>query len=165
MNARAPTAKPFRAHGGKNPWSNPSIKAISRVLNPLPKPTRCNCCGGEVRLVENVEIYGKHYGEWPYAFLCQNQKCRAYVGLHPFTDIPLGTLADSPTREARASVKVRFNRIWQEGHMTREDAYIWLAGELKIRKPACHIGWFDKSMCLRAEQVCINYLLALDKKG
>lgn len=157
----AMTTKPHN----KNPWNNPSKSAIARVRNPLPKPTTCPCCGGSVELVENSEIYGKPYGDWPYAFLCTNWECRAYVSLHPFTDIPVGTLADKETRQARNAVKPLFNQIWKDGHMTRTAAYRWLAQQMGIEDPEhCHIGWFTAIQCRQARAICITYLSNL-KKG
>ena len=125
---------------------NPSRKATARVKNPLPVPTACNCCGAPVELVPNSAIYGRAYGDWPWAYLCNG--CGAYVGLHPFTAIPLGTLADAPMREARKRAKAAFNPLWQNGQMTRSDAYAWLAGAMGIAdKEQCHIGWFDAAQC------------------
>lgn len=139
MNRSAPNKK--------TPW-NPSRRATARVKNPLPTPTKCPYDGGAVEIVNNSAIYGREYGEWPWAFLCRS--CRAYVGLHPFTAIPLGTLADEPTRDARKRAKAAFNPIWQSGAMTRTDAYIWLARRLDIENhEECHIGWFDVATCDR----------------
>lgn len=135
----------------KTPW-NPSRRATARVKNPLPAPTTCPYDGGPVEIVNNSAIYGREYGEWPWAFLCRS--CQAYVGLHPFTAIPLGTLADGPTREARKRAKGAFNPIWQSGAMTRTDAYVWLAQQLGIENhEECHIGWFDVATCDRVVTV------------
>ncbi|SEU36388.1 Protein of unknown function [Burkholderia cepacia] len=135
----------------KTPW-NPSRRATARVKNPLPAPTKCPYDGGPVEIVNNSAIYGRKYGEWPWAFLCRS--CRAYVGLHPFTKIPLGTLADGPTRDARKRAKAAFNPIWESGRMTRTDAYIWLARRLGIANhEECHIGWFDVATCDRVVAV------------
>ncbi|WP_255218891.1 zinc-finger-containing protein [Paraburkholderia kururiensis] len=143
-----------RASGEKTPW-NPSRRAIARVKNPLPAPTECpRCGGGPVEVVRNAEIYGRDYGEWPWTYLCRH--CRAYVGMHPFTAIPLGTLADAPTREARKRAKAAFNPLWQSGEMTRTEAYAWLAARLGIAAAACHIGWFDVAMCQAVEHACLT---------
>lgn len=140
----------------KTPW-NPSRKATARVKNPLPAPTICQHCGASVKLVSNAEIYGRPYGEWPWAFLCEG--CRAYVGLHPFTGIPLGTLADGPTREARKRAKAAFNPIWQRGDMTRSGAYEWLARRMGIANAEeCHIGWFNAEQCERVVKFCRSRL-------
>ncbi len=130
--------------GEKTPW-NPSRRAIARVLDPLPLPTHCRLCGAECKVVNNSAIYGKPYGDWPWAVLCTG--CGAYVGLHPFTNIPLGTVALRPLRDARKAAKREFNPLWRDGAMTRTEAYTWLAGELGIPVAQCHIGWFEQDQC------------------
>jgi hypothetical protein len=148
-----------KASGAKTPW-NPSRKAVARVTNPLPAPTTCPHCASQVELVNNQRIYGKPYGEWPWAYLCGNTKCGAYVGLHPLTNIPLGTLADAATRAARQRAKAAFNPRWQsakpqEQRKARIEAYAWLAQQLGIADVnTCHIGWFDVAMCERVVEVC-----------
>ncbi|WP_186039709.1 zinc-finger-containing protein [Burkholderia gladioli] len=139
-----------RATGEKTPW-NPSRRAVRRVLNPLPAPTVCRFCGGSVHVVRNSEIYGREFGEWPWSYLCK--KCRAYVGMRPFTGIPLGTLADGPTRAARKRAKAAFQPLWQTRVMTKSAAYSWLAGRLGIAVGECHVGWFDVAMCDRVVEI------------
>jgi len=154
-----------RAHSAEKlvapaPLPVSSRRALKRIQHPAPIPTECNCCGGHrVALVENSEIYhGRSYGEWPYAYLCRD--CGAYVGLHPVTDIPLGTLADKPLRDARNSCKRPFEMIWRNGAMSRKDAYAWLAKGLGIRAEECHFGLFDIERCQRARDLCNDYLEA-----
>jgi hypothetical protein len=132
----------------KTPW-NPSRTATARVTNPLPAPTACPHCSSDVELVGNERIYGMPYGEWPYVYRCKDDACGSYVGLHPFTAIPLGTLADAPTRDARKKAKALFNPLWQSGGMDRKEAYAWLARELGIPVGECHVGWFDVATCER----------------
>ncbi|WP_407330594.1 zinc-finger-containing protein [Enterovibrio sp. 27052020O] len=133
----------------KTPW-NPSKKATARVKNPLPAPTECRYCTGEVSAVKNSAIYGREYGEWPWLYLCTG--CRAYVGMHPFTNIPLGTLANQMTRDARKEHKPTFERLFESNLMTRNEAYTALASKLGIEKEECHFGWFDAPMCEAAAQ-------------
>ncbi|MCY1246148.1 zinc-finger-containing domain protein [compost metagenome] len=74
--------------------------------------------------------------------------CDSYVGLHPFTGIPLGTLATPEMRRARSAAKDAFNPLWQDGAMTRSEAYAWLARALGIADvEQCHIAWFDVAQC------------------
>lgn len=135
------------------PWA-PSRTATARVTNPLPVPETCHLCGNHCSIVNNVEIYRREYGEWPWAVLCDG--CGAYVGLHPFTGIPLGTLADGPMRAARKRAKEAFNPLWQSGAMLRSAAYAWLAGALGMPDASqCHIGWFDVNQCA-AVVVAVN---------
>lgn len=132
----------------KTPW-NPSKRAIARVKNPLPAPEQCNCCGSiSVSIVNNSAIYGRSHGKWPWAYRCDY--CRAYVGMHPFTDIPLGTLADTKTREARKACKLPFIKIYESGILSRNAAYKALSEKLGIAVDECHFGWFDSGMCERA---------------
>ena len=135
------------------PW-NPSRKAIARVRNPLPVPDTCHLCGECCGIVNNSEIYGREYGEWPWAVLCAG--CGAYVGLHPFTGIPLGTLANAEMRDARKRAKALFNPLWQSGEMTRTEAYHWLAHAMGIPDvEECHIGWFNVEECNKVVSVVL----------
>jgi len=144
-----------RASGVKTPW-NPSRKAIARVSNPLPAPEECPYCESAVELVGNEKIYGHQYGKWPWAYLCSNKGCCAYVGLHPYTAIPLGTLADAELRKWRKAAKDAFNPKWNSdvANMSRSEAYAWLARELRIDAGECHIGWFDVPTCQLVIEVC-----------
>lgn len=132
----------------KTPW-NPSRKATARVRNPLPTPTECNNCGGEVKIIHHDDLYGRAYSDWPWMYKCSG--CDSYVGMHPFTNIPLGTLADSETREARKQCKSIFERLFKRGKMTRSEAYARLAEKLGIETGECHFGWFDVAMCRKAK--------------
>lgn len=151
----------------KTPW-NPSKKAIKRVKNPLPIPTECSCSHdwetGKpstdcIEIVNNSEIYGREYGEWPWAVQCQI--CEAYVGLHPYTNIPVGFLGDGPTRKARKNSKPLFNRLFESGKMSRNEAYEALAEKLGIEKEECHFGWFDIDQCKAAEKATREIFLGV----
>lgn len=108
------------------PW-NPSPVAVARVKNPLPAPTVCEHCGAPVEIVRNGALYGRDYGDWPWSYAC-TKRC-SYVGMHPQTGIPLGTLATKEIREARKAAKAAFNPLWQadehgqRGPLTRSQAY------------------------------------------
>lgn len=120
-------------------------KAVARVKDKLPIPTSCRFCGGVVTLESNSVVYGQEYGKWPYMYLCDD--CRAYVAVHPKTDIPMGTLANRAIREARVSAKNCW-KIWARGMgYGRSEAYENLAKILCIPVGECHFGWFDTDMC------------------
>ncbi len=143
-----------RAPGPVTPW-NPSRRALARVKNPIPVPDKCPHCGSPVFIDSNAIIYGKEYGEWPWALMCTG--CDSYVGLHPFTGIPLGTLATKPIREARKRAKAVFNPLWQEDGLSRDEAYAWLATVMGIEDvEKCHIGWFDVKQCEAVILACYN---------
>ncbi len=146
-----------------NPYNNPDPAAIRRVMAPIAKPHSCPYCKSPVELTDNSVVYhGRIYGDWPYIYICVNRDCRAYVGLHPGTDIPLGTLADAPLRQARKTLKGVFNRIWQDKHKNRTDAYWWLARKMGIKNhiQECHIAMFDIDQCVLAQKICTDFLTA-----
>lgn len=135
------------------PLPHISRRALKRVHNPLPAPSFCRYCGDNVGLVENSVIYrGRSYGEWPYAYLCFG--CGAYVGIHPHTDIPLGTLADPALRQARNTSKAAFHKLKDVRGLSRSNAYAWLAREMKIEVDVCHFGWFEHQDCALALSIC-----------
>lgn len=126
-----------------------SRRALKRVKERLAIPKLCNCCGGPVRLVNNMEIYnGTEYGEWPFAYRCEH--CEAYVGVHPKTDLPLGTLADQPTRAARKQKQLFIPLIRARFGGDRNAAYQWLADGIGIPKRMCHWGIFSIDQCDQA---------------
>lgn len=135
------------------PLPHVSRRALMRVRDALPPPEQCPYCQGPVRLVNNAEIYnGKSYGKWPYAYRCA--PCDAYVGLHPDTDIPLGTLAMAPLRQARQQAKQAFFDLCRRRSWERNDAYPWLAKQMGIEQEVCHFGMFDEHQAQRAGQIC-----------
>jgi len=130
-----------------------SRTALRKVKDRLPPPTQCPYCQGSVRLVTNDEIYrGRTYGNWPYAYLCD--ACGATVGVHPGTDLPLGTLADKALRAARNDAKAQFKQLMRLRALPRDDAYKWLANELGMTKQVCHFAWFDLDQCEAARAAC-----------
>ncbi len=140
----------------KTPW-NPSRKAMKRVPEPhMPIPTECPYCSHQVSVVHHDAIYGRAYGDWPWVYACDH--CGARTGMHPFTNIPLGTLADHALREERKRCKPVFERIWKGGYMTRDEAYIWLAASMGIEPSECHFGLFDAVQCQEAAGFSWIYL-------
>ena len=132
-------------------------EAVARVKNPKPAPDICpRCSGASILVVNNSAIYGRQYGKWPFAYYCDG--CGAYVGIHPGTNIPLGTLADEVTRTARRECKIPFESIWKTGLLSRGQAYKWLAEQLGIPEGDCHFGWFEADICRRAKIICELYL-------
>lgn len=132
------------------PW-DPSRRATARVPDPLPTPHVCHHCGGHIELVNNQEIYGKPYGQWPWAYLCRG--CGAHVGIHPYTNIALGFVANFEERVARKLAKDKFNKLWRGDIEYRNRAYAWLASQMGIPRSECHFGMFGVDQCTKALEI------------
>lgn len=118
----------------------------------MQKPTICRYCGSPVVYTSNAEIYGREYGTGR-CYLCRN--CGAFVGVHPGTDIPLGTLANEELREYRKEAHFWFDRIWKSPTRitTRHKAYGWLALKMELPPEKTHIGMFEKEQCIRVVEL------------
>ena len=112
----------------------------------MEKPTICRYCGSPVVYTSNAEIYGKEYGTGK-CYLCRN--CRAFVGVYPGTDTPLGTLANEELREWRKEAHFWFDRIWKKPTRitTRYNAYGYLAKKMGLPREETHIGMFEIEQC------------------
>ena len=142
----------------KTPW-NPSRKAAARVKAPLPAPEVCPYCGSPVEIVHHREVYGRAFSAWPWLYRCAGSPaCDSYVGMHPYTAIPLGTLADPATRDARKNCKPAFEALWRGdcSFLTRREAYRALADRLGIPVEQCHFAWFDIAACWKAKDACMQ---------
>lgn len=135
-----------------NPLPHVSRRALKRVKDWIPPPTQCPYCNGPVRLVSNKEVYGREYGDWPYAYACI--PCSAHVGLHPSTDLPLGTLAKKDLRELRKRAKSEFIHYSELRNFDRNSAYEWLAGQMGIVRQECHFGFFREDQAQMALNIC-----------
>lgn len=152
MSAPDPRCNSNERIHAPHPLPHVSRRALRRVKDWMPAPACCPYCDGEVRLVSNDAIYGRTYGDWPYVYLCK--PCDAYVGLHPSTDLPLGTLANRELREARKRSKSLWQVISALKGRSRNDAYSWLADKMGIARQDCHFGHFNLDQCALALSVC-----------
>ena len=112
----------------------------------------CGYCGGVAELTDSAEVYGgRSYGS---IYICR--PCQAWVGCHPNTLQPLGTLAKAELRQWRNHAHASFDVLWRYKGVKRQEAYAWLAEKLNLTKEECHIGLFTIEQCKRVVQVCIQ---------
>ncbi|MDC9599010.1 zinc-finger-containing protein, partial [Xenorhabdus anantnagensis] len=131
-------------------------RAVQRVNDPYPIPTHCRYCGRHVMIEHHLNVFKRiHDNRWPWLYHCWT--CGARVSIHPETDIPMGSLADKPTRIARLSAHQHFDYVREKWNWARTDAYRWLAKQLEISPSQCHFGWFDTEMCQRATNICRRF--------
>lgn len=106
----------------------------------------CPYCGGKPELVGGAIIYRRRPDLYEKKFwLCRG--CWAYVGCHPGTTDPLGRLADSTLRSLKSRAHGVFDRLWQNGTVTRRQAYLLLADRMGLDPDEAHIGQFDSDQC------------------
>ncbi len=48
---------------------------------------------------------------------------------------------------ARGHAHIAFDKLWKSGHMSRSQAYAWLAHELGMSRKRAHIENFDVAQC------------------
>lgn len=117
------------------------------------KPT-CPYCTGRCELVSGSVLYtGRGRGRMYWACL----PCKAWVGCHPGTHRPLGKPARKGLRDLRRTVHERYlDRLWKEGHMTRKQAYRWLAAQMETEE--VHVGEFEENECYKAIRIIGEHL-------
>lgn len=110
---------------------------------------KCPFCGAEAQLVTQHQVYGRRYGRGGWIWACSRWPvCDSYVGCHPGTTKPLGTMANSALRRARSKAHEAFDPLWKDRHMNRNKAYAKLAKDFGFK---VHIGQSDLATCGRIE--------------
>lgn len=113
------------------------------------KPTKCDICGGVVRLVKTNK------GASGYAYVCES--CGARVGTFPKdTDIAMGLLADKETSTMRVKVHRLFDRFWKN-NLQRKQMYQKLAIELGINESECHFAYMTLETLQQCEQILLKW--------
>lgn len=120
-------------------------------------PSICRYCGGVIKLVPAISIYGeasaKRLGlEHEHIYQCQN--CNARVGCHKGTSRPLGNVANEILRLKRRDTHRIFDDYWKRQSMSRTAAYRWLAKQMGLPEGRAHIGGFEMDQCQRVIDMC-----------
>ena len=122
------------------------------VAKSLMKKPDCPYCGRKAEIKTGADLY-PHRSDLISLRFWACQPCGAWVGCHK-TGIPLGTLANATLRACRASAHAAFDPLWKTGVIPgRSAAYAWLADQLGVAVPRCHIGLFDETQCERVVEV------------
>jgi hypothetical protein len=124
---------------------------------PMP-PDPCPYCGGVPEITRH-DIPSASAARYPYrkdygpVWVCPG--CEARVGCHPRTEESLGRLADAELRAAKMAAHEAFDPLWKDGHVSRREAYLWLARRLGYGDDAeVHVGWMSAEECRRVVEVC-----------
>ena len=147
------THKKFRVKSASGKIFNPENAKNKRVKDCVQTSNVCtkDGCHGEIIIVDHAFHYGKEYNQdWPWLYSCT--KCGSSVGMHPYTDIALGFLANKIERQARIKAKDVFKRLYEEKHMSRGKAYQWLSKAMHLTPEKTHFGLFNIDQCQEAER-------------
>ena len=122
----------------------------------MKKEIICRYCGGPIRLIPAIQIYGSSVYklglEHESIYQCQN--CNARVGCHKGTTRPLGNVANETLRLKRMETHKVFDAFWKTNHMSRTQAYKWLSQQLRLPEKQAHIGGFEMDQCQRVIDLC-----------
>lgn len=92
-------------------------------------------------------------------YVCHNYPaCNTYVAAHPGTNQPMGVPANGDLRNLRIQAHRKFDRIWQTGIMTRENAYRWFADSFGLSLKDAHIGMCIEYRCKELIRLCDEVL-------
>lgn len=58
---------------------------------------------------------------------------------------------------ARVMAHSTFDRLWKSGHMTRSQAYAWLAQSMGLTKENAHIAKFNLEQCNQVKKLVDEY--------
>lgn len=108
----------------------------------------CPYCHRDAVRVTGVAVYPHRPDLYAKAFwICQ--PCKAWVGCHPHTSLPLGRLANPELRKWKQRAHAAFDPLWKSGRMTRHEAYAWLSERMGKTPANTHVGMFDEQECAR----------------
>lgn len=92
-------------------------------------------------------------------YVCHNYPaCNTYVAAHPNTDKPMGVPANGDLRNLRIQAHRKFDLIWKNGIMTREEAYRWFADSFGLSLRDAHIGMCSEYRCRELIRLCTEVL-------
>lgn len=120
------------------------VKAASVDPRSLNKPTEhaVICfCGAQMKLRFSGKFkHGWFYGctKWP--------ECNGTHGCHA-DGKPLGIPADIETKQFRKAAHEAFDKMWQNGYMSRGGCYSWMRNVMGLSEDQAHIGMMDKTQC------------------
>lgn len=95
---------------------------------------KCPYCGSQTFL-RPASVVHKHTAPGEEVYVCARYPaCDAYVSAHRNSHPPMGTLADKSLRQKRRQAHIVLNRLWEQVHMTRKEAYRRLQVQLARRR-------------------------------
>ena len=124
---------------------------------------KCPYCGSQALLRPASAVRGNAaLGEMVYV-CARYPACDAYVSAHRESRLPMGTLADRLLRQRRRQAHIALNQLWEQGLMTRKEAYRWLQVQLGLPEAEAHIARFSEFRCQQVIDLCGRFTDACKK--
>lgn len=115
---------------------------------------KCPYCSSKAHL-RPASVVHKQAAPGEEVYVCARfPACDAYVSAHRDSHLPMGTLADKSLRKKRRQAHIALNRLWEQGLMTRKEAYRWLQVQLGLPESEAHIGHFSAYRCEQVIDLC-----------
>lgn len=130
------------------------------------EPPRCPYCGRRAVLRDANYVYGSHvYNPEQKLYVCAGYPaCNSYVGVHLGSLRPKGSLANGALRNKRILAHKAFDAVWQNGILTRKDAYRWLQDITGLDEQHAHIAMFSDYRCDQVIAACNRVLANHNRK-
>ena len=107
----------------------------------------CPTCGSFARLTTRGAAGLRSVPDAVVYVCLKYPACDSYVGCHPGSEKPLGSLADAELRRMRTKAHKAFDWFWKSGQVNRDEAYRLLAEHLNLDYDKAHIGMLDANQC------------------
>lgn len=124
----------------------------------------CIYCGNNLDKVLGHDLLKlnrnfKFFERGSYYYVCQNGHELAYVRAHTTSGLPMGFVANRHLRGLRIEAHKAFDTLWKgrTAHMSRKDAYYWLAEAMKIPVDNLHMSWLTAKQCQAVVDAISDY--------
>ena len=124
---------------------------------------KCPYCRSQA-LLRPASVVHEHAAPGEEVYVCARFPiCNTYVSAHRDSHLPMGTLADKSLRQKRRQAHIAMNQLWEQGLMTRKEAYRWLQVQLGLPESEAHIGRFSAYRCEQVLDLCRRFTHACKK--
>ncbi len=118
---------------------------------------KCPYCGAQAHL-RPASVVRRHAQPCEEVYVCARYPvCDAYVSAHQESRLPMGTLADRHLRGKRRQAHIALSQLWEQGYMSRKEAYRWLQVQLGLPESEAHIGHFSEFRCEQVINICSRF--------
>lgn len=124
---------------------------------------KCPYCGAQA-ILRPASAVRQNAQPGENVYVCARYPtCDAYVSAHRESGLPMGTLANRLLREKRRQAHTALNRLWEQGFMSRKEAYRWLQVQLGLPESEAHIGRFSEYRCEQVISLCNRFIDACER--